>query len=352
MKEKWSRLKSQGGTLVFAAICAVVFMLFATIFSIVSYVNNMGQVSQLLEAAEYDQYDYYVAFISSDDSSDFWQQVYAAAKEYGRQQGIYVDMISASLNNEYSQAELLQMAIDMDCDGIMVEGQENEEIEVLLKKATDAGVTIITMQNDCAIDYRTSYVGVSAYSMAQLYADQLSTIMIAEPEPSEPVDVLVLEGPTANESSVGILVTGIQENLASVEGIPSFTVERQYIEDSDAFSTEEFVQDMFQKEQLPDIIICLDELTTTSVYQTMIDYNKVGQLQLLGYYQSDAIFQGISQGVISCTVTVDAQGMGQSAVDAFAEYKDTGYVSDYIMANVSLIDKDNVSEYMQEVDDE
>ena len=49
---------------------------------------------------------------------------------------------------------------------------------------------------------------------------------------------------------------------------------------------------------------------------------------------------------------MDASSIGKAAAQAFAEYKDSGYVSDYINVDAFNIDKSNVEEFLQEVSDE
>lgn len=349
-KKKKDNSKSNSALAILAG-CAVAFMFIATLVSVILYRYNMREVSAILEDREYEDYDTYLTFITSDDSSDFWKEVYAAAKETGSENGIYVDMLSESLNEDYSKNELIEMAIAAGCDGILLDGADDERLSELLKKAADSGISVIAMNNDVTSDNKISYVGTSSYSMAQLYAQELEELLATTTD--EEIDVLVLESATVDESNAGVLVTGIQEAVAASESAKGqISFERRIIESENAFSTEEYVQDIFQNEMLPDVIICLDELTTTCVYQAMLDYNKVGSLDLLGYYQSNTILEGINQGVIDGTVTVDASEMGATAVSAFAEYLETGYVSDYLVVNTDIITRANVADYMREDADE
>ena len=70
------------------------------------------------------------------------------------------------------------------------------------------------------------------------------------------------------------------------------------VDDTNAFSVEESIRDIFMEEELPDIIICLNELNTTCVYQAVVDYNKVGEVSILGYYDSETIINAIDRNVI------------------------------------------------------
>lgn len=351
------RLKIKSNSaLAIAAGCAVAFMCITTVISVALYRQHLNEVTSLLEDRDYQKYDSYVVFISGDDNQDYWKQVYSSAKEYGEENGIYVDMISQSLNVSYSKDELLEMAIKSGCDGILFEGDGSALTEELLREAESKDIAIITMGTDVTSPARKSFVSVSNYSMAGLYARELSVALKEKIDPDTgreiPNSVLVLEGPGSDEGIVGVLVTGIQEATGEISSMPQINFTRTAIEDKNAFSTEEFVQNLFQEDELPDAIICLDELTTTCVYQAIIDFNKVGQISLLGYYQSDVILQGIKQGVINATVTTDTRHMGEVAIQAFEEYDNTGYVSDYLTVENELISLSNVDAYMEENADE
>ena len=46
------------------------------------------------------------------------------------------------------------------------------------------------------------------------------------------------------------------------------------IDSSSDFDTEEFVRDIFVSgEDIPDVLVCMDEVVTECVYQALIDYN-------------------------------------------------------------------------------
>ena len=98
---------------------------------------------------------------------------------------------------------------------------------------------------------------------------------------------------------------------------------------------------------VPRIIVCLDELSTVCVYQAVIDYNVVGEVNILGYYDSDTIINAINRGAVYCTVSVDTAQLGEYCVSALEEYNDFGATSQYFTADVTLINRSNVSSYIR-----
>ncbi len=348
MKKREHKMKIQSSSaLVIAAGCAVAFMFLSTCISFYFYRQRMDEAYDLLQEAQYSQYDSYVVMISSDDSSDFWQRVYKSAYEYGKEHGVYVDMISDNVDMKYSKTELLEMAIESDCDGILLEGDDNPETIALLNKAASKNIPVITLENDVPVDSRVSFVGINNYTIANLYASSLEENIVKQKH------AMIIGDSTLNETAANNFVNNIQEALAGkdIANAP-LEFEVRIIESDEPFATEEYIQNLFKKSELKPIVICLDAVSTESFYQAMIDYNKVGSVLLFGNYESQVIYTGIKQGVIKSTVTMDADSMGETATKAFMEYRDSGYVSDYINVEPKMIDSKNIDEYLKEGADE
>ena len=100
------------------------------------------------------------------------------------------------------------------------------------------------------------------------------------------------------------------------------------------------------EDKLPDIIICLNEINTTCVYQAVVDYNKVGVINIIGYYDSQTILKAIERNVIYATVSVDAKALGEYCIEALTEYNQMGHVSNYYSVDTAVIHADNVREYL------
>ena len=347
MKFGGRKIKVKGNSaLAIAAGVAVAFMFIATIVSVVIYKNRMEQASELLREAEYKQYDSYVVMISSDDESDFWKQVYEAAKEYGDENRVYVDLLSQSVDDDYSRAELMEMAIASGCDGIFIEGDSTEIPQELFQKAKKADISVITLETDVDPANRVSFIGVNSYTIANLYAKSIV------PDLSENTTVMIIGNSTAEDSNNTSLINNLQEAISSEMPGEKIEFDLRIIEDDEQFATEEYIQNLFMNNQVAPFVICLDEDTTTSFYQAMIDYNKVGQIMVFGSSSSPTILTGIKQGVIVSSIYVDGESVGESAAKAFVEYKNSGYVSEYISVEAKTIDKSNIDQVLQEVDND
>ncbi|MCF0187525.1 MAG: substrate-binding domain-containing protein, partial [Bacteroidaceae bacterium] len=208
-------------------------------------------------------------------------------------------------------------------------------------------IPVVTVLSDGDQSHRISYVSVNNYTLGQRYGSQV--LSVAENDST----VLILTRSATSNAVENIITTGIQDTILESIDHRDINITTSAIVDEDAFAIEESVRNIFMSsEELPDVIICLDEQITTCVYQAMIDYNKVGEVQLLGYYDSELILEGIRQGVIHSTVTVDTTTMGTDCVDAFVEYWENGYVSEFYDVDSKLIVIENIDQMVKEDGDE
>ena len=111
--------------------------------------------------------------------------------------------------------------------------------------------------------------------------------------------------------------------------------------------TEEAIRKLLvTEEEHPDILICLSETDTRRAYEAVVDYIKVGEVRILGYYQSEGILDAIQKKIISSTVVVDGEQLGSFCVQALTEYRETGYVNGYFPIDTYVIDENNVGQYL------
>ena len=196
------------------------------------------------------------------------------------------------------------------------------------------------MLGDNSQGIRKSFVGVSNYNLGREYGRQVLSI-----DDKEVADVLVLMSADAQDTSQNIIFSGIQETLAEAGGA-AVQVRAAAVENKGAFDAEESIRNLFMEETLPDVMICLDEITTSCVYQAVVDYNIVGQIDIIGYYDSDVILRAIERNVVRSTISIDTAEMGEYCVAALDEYRKNGYVSEYFSVGTNLITMENVKAYL------
>ncbi len=322
------------------AIWSSVFvMLVVTIVSLVYFMKQINS-TQITEE-EFVDYQYHYAFITGDAQDAYYQSIYESARQRGEEEDIYVEYLGKNLAVNYSQTDLMRIAIAAGVDGIIVEADESEEMVNLIDEAVNGekSIPVVTVGTDCTGSMRQSFVGISYYDLGQLYGEQV--LKLTQNKSDGPFQVMILMKSDYENSSQNIIFSGIKEVLKE-----NYLIETAAVSNEFSYSAEESIRDIIMKgDQLPDVLICLDKVTTTCTYQAVVDYNKVGDVEIIGYYDSDDILDALEKNVIQATIAVDTGQMGEYCVTALEEYRSTGYVSGYMPVDMTLITTDNVKEY-------
>ncbi len=325
------------------SISIILFVILAIIGSLAFFKIQTGKITKVLDYEEREAYEKYYVMIVNDRTSEFWKTVYDGAKEDGQETNVYVEMLGNNLSEEYSREELMKVAINSQVDGIIVEADESAKITELINEAVNQQIPVVTVLGDNTSGERQSFVGVGSYNLGREYGRQVIELCGQEEK-----NVLILMSGSSDGTSQNVLFSGIQET--AINEMPKgggAHLEMKMVDNENTFSAEESIRDIFMSsEVLPDIIICLDELSTACVYQAVVDYNKVGSIDIIGYYDAPSILQAIERNVIYSTISIDTSQMGRLCVEALNEFYELGNVSEYFSVDVTVINSDNVVSYI------
>ena len=287
----------------------------------------------------YNTYEYHYALISEEADAPFWEAIYEGALDKGKELTIYVERIGCSLPGAYSLKDLMKIAISSKVDGIIIEPNGEEEITELINMADEAGIPVITVLNDEPNSKRKSFVGVNSYNQGQIYGKQILEVIHEGKR-----NVTVLLNSDSGGAGKNVIYSSINEMLTGEDArVKSVNVNTQ-----STFSSEEDIRNIIKNIQEPtEVLVCLTAVDTRCAYQAVVDYNKVGVIDIIGYYDSDLILSAIQKGIIHSTMTIDAKQMGAYCVDALNEYMQTGQVSDYFSVDIYAINHDNIKDYIK-----
>ncbi len=340
--EKQFSNKSYAFMIVGTAIMIVAAVVTGIIFSTIT------RTMQSVERETATDYDKHYAFIAEDSESDFWQEVFAAANEQAKEYNAYLEDIGTELGRDYSEEELLRIAVNSKLDGIVYSGGSNDRVRKLIDRASDAGIGVVILQNDVETSRRQCYVGLNYYELGQMYALQVEKIVAAGQMQQTNVDILV-DG-DMSEGASNLIVMAMEDHIRESLGedmIPEIVVTR--IDAEDIFSAEEKIRNIFlEKENLPNIMLCANSVYTRCAYQAVVDYNLVGQIQIVGYFANDTILDAVDKQVIFSTISVDTQEMGKSCIQALFEYNNMGYTNSYLPVGIEVVDQAKAHQILYE----
>lgn len=308
-------------------------------------------------------YDKYYCLITDNYKSDFWQSVYDGALEAAKEENIYVDLLGNNLPGDYSTEDLMKIAISARPDAIMVAADESETMTELIDQAVENGIPVVTLYGDNTKSNRLSFVGVGGYSIGKMYGKEVINVIkerrredFIEAESFEErshVKVVVIANSDTKDTGQNIIIPAMQDAIMEENATDAeFSISIMTVDSSSSFSVEESIRDIFMEEEVPDVIVCLNELSTICAYQAVVDFNKVGEVNILGYYDSKDILTAIDRGGIYATVSIDARQLGEYSIKALSDYFELGNTSEYYLADVTLINQDNAALFLTGEDED
>ncbi len=319
------------------------FMLFITaVIGVVFFYIRLQYTRSIVSSGDDVTYSNYYVIISDKYDTDFWQSIYKGAQEEARESDAYVELMGGDLDESLTKADLLKIAINSGVDGIIVEGDDSMSTKRLLIDAEKEEIPVVTVSDDIIDSARKSYIGVSGYNMGKMYGEQV--VEYVKKKKSDSINALVLIDDTLTGNSQSVIMTAIRETFIDNGMANQINLNSKVISSRRDYAAEEEIRDIFVGEnEVPDVIICLSEKNTVCVCQTVVDYNKVGDVEIFGYYMSPSIQTAIEKNIIHSSVVVDTEQMGRSTVDALNEYKESGYVSGLYLIDISLADSEELT---------
>ncbi len=336
-------IKKDKNTITIMIYLVMVIIVVITIVNIFFYREKL-LFSDASNKTNYHEYEKHYAMLTSQTDLPFWQAFYQEAKSEGEKYNAYVEYMGQDLSNDYSVHDLFRIAMDCGVDGIIVEADDSSEMTELINEAVQRDIIVITILHDNQESERQCFVGINNYNLGQIYGEQLVNIVDQNTR-----KIIVLVDAINQTANQNIIYSGIKEMLGK-NNINNNLIDMEpvIIDNESAFSAEEAIRDIvIDAKNLPDIMICLSSIDTQCAYQAVVDYNKVGEISILGYYSSPDILAAIQKEIIQSTVSIDAKQMADLAITAINEYETSGYVSDYLPVDAHLITLQNVDDYIE-----
>ncbi len=293
------------------------------------------------DLAQTKEYEKHYVLIAKDRTTSFWQSVYDNAREEAEANNIYLEQAGSNLSQDYTMEDYLRISIASKVDGIIVCPDGSDNVKELINEAVKNNIPVVTVLNDDINTKRASFVGINSYELGQVYGEQ-----IVKKVNNDTRKIYILFHSMASNSMNDVIFNQIKKKLNENFKGRDFLIQPYYITDNKEFDSEEAIRDLFiSQEDIPDILVCMEEVDTECACQAIVDYNKVGEVTIIGSYSSDIILEGIRKDLAAVTVAVDTKQLGKQSVQALLEYDQMGYVNNFYNADIHIIDKNNVNSY-------
>ncbi len=288
------------------------------------------------------KYDRHYVMIVDDASSLLWQDIYQNAKEAAAKSNAFLELSGNWDEEDYSLSDYMNIAIAAKVDGIILKPDGTVKLRKTIDRAEEADIPVITVIEDDSASSRKSFVGVNSYQLGTIYGKQ---ILECIDQNTQKVTVLLNRADAGKELVYKQLRATVQEGLKDGQKVE---INSLTITPGSPFGSEELIRDLFQDENgRPDILVCMSETESKCAYYAMVDYNQVGSVKLIGYYQSAGMLNAVQKGVIPMVVALDTEQIGRYSIEALEEYYSMGYASNYFSVDLDIITKENVESYQK-----
>lgn len=343
-KHKTSKNK---GNLLLTIYFMIIVILCLTTFSIFYFKEKILSIGNS-NISDYEQYNKHYVLITNNRDTAFWEVVYESAKEEAKKDSAYIEYMGKDLSTDYNVKEYLRIAIDCNVDGIIIEADESDEVAKLIDEAEEKGIRVVTVLKDSLKSNRQSFIGINNYTLGQLYGQQ-----VLEIQDKNTKRILVLMNSNDSVTNQNIIYSSLKETIKNApQKNKPLQIDNIMVNNENVFSSEEAIRDIIMDEAIsPNIMICLSGVDTQCAYQAVVDHNKVGIINILGYYSTPDILTAVKKKIIHSTILIDASQMGSLAVQALNDSIKGNRVSEYLPVDIELITLANVDSYMEKIDE-
>lgn len=306
------------------------------------YFRSSTRSIDLQETGTQEKYDRHYVLLADGVRSSLWKEVYESAREEALKSGAYLELMDSDSMTDYTLEDYLKISIASQVDGIIMQPTGEQKIRDLIHEATENGIPVVTALEDDSDSERISFVGINSYQMGTAYGEEILKLL-----EKKRTSVLILVNSHTRDTGTNLIISQIANVVKEGSGKEHMVDISSYdIEISGNFDSEEAIRDIFVNQgNIPDILVCLDEMITECACQAVVDYNQVENVDVIGYYTSEDVLDAIKKGTITATVSFSTEEIGRYSVNALEEYHSLGHVSNYFNVGLNIVNQQNISTF-------
>jgi len=294
------------------------------------------------DAIDMQNYNKHYVLIRNQRNEKFWEEIYEAASQAAYEKDAYLEVMQNDLSTDYTTDEFLKMSIAAKVDGIILEHTGSEKTQELMNEALRHHIPVVTVIEDAPYSQRVSFVGANNYMSGQMYGEYILQIIN---EDTKKITVLT-NGEMEQNKNIHTQINAVLVKNGYAE--EDILVETENLGAKGAFDIDNIIRNhILTPQSAPDILVCLDEISTESAYQAIIDNNLVGITRIIGYYASPTALEGLEQGVIPIIFELKADEIGRKSIEALHAFSEDGRTNEFHTIGLNVIDENTIEEYIQ-----
>jgi len=286
--------------------------------------------------------NYHFYLIAQNSVDPFWKEIKQGAESAAKNYNVVVEFNAPRFNNPKDELKFLDIAIVSNVDGIITHVSSGFDFTQLINNAYEKGIPVVTIENDDKESSRNTFVGTNSF----LLGKEAAKLMIEATGGIANIAIIVSNDYELDTVSQNLKINGF---LSTIKDYPNMKIAKIYTSKMGILSAEEITQSIINSKQNINAIYTTNSVDTLGSAQLIVDLNKVGNIQLVGYGDTEGILRYIRNGIIYGTVMSDPYRMGYESVKALIDIKEKNNVSTFIDTGVKVIKKDNLDEYERKI---
>lgn len=285
---------------------------------------------------------YHFYLVAQNSVDPFWKEAQKGAEDAAKYYNVAVEFNAPKFNNLDEELEFLDIAVLSKVDGIITHVSYDGDFNTLINEAYENKIPVVTIENDLKDSKRKSFVGANSF----ILGEEAGKLMKLATGGKANIAVIMSNDVGKDTASQNLKLNGF---LGVINSIPGMKVSKVYTSQLGALSAEEITQSIINGGEGINALYITDSVDTIGAAQVVVDFNKVGEIAIVGYGDTPDILRYVDKGIIYGTVMSDPYKMGYESIKAMMEIKKNNDVSTFIDTGVNIITKSNVKEYEDKI---
>jgi ribose transport system substrate-binding protein len=294
--------------------------------------------SNLLAYKKLPSYHFFAILPNSDEP--YLKDLVMGLKEEASKDAVALEINYSNNVNEYNDTiRLLNIAIDSRVNGIITKGYNTPEFNGLLGDAEKKNIPVVSLDPSSPQSEKVAYVGTNGFEMGYKEGN-----LVVQASWGNAKVAMVLEEGMDNYGNVK--VEGFKDAIKDYKDIKIITTK---ISETGILGAHNITQEILNNFPEVNTIVCTTSKDTIGVAQLIVDFNRVGDVAIIGYDSSPEILSYIQKGIIFGTIVPNFHAIGTKSIKFLMDVKKNGRASNSIDADSVVVTKQNVNEYIKKI---
>ena len=284
-----------------------------------------------------------IAYSVQSLDNEYFVTISNGVKEYAESLGMSVEITNGNQDVK-TQIDQIENFIQKEMDIIIVSPVSDTGLEDAVKKATDAGITVIAANQN--FEGSQAFVTIPEYDLGKALGDACGKY-ISETFGEEAVDVLVLDYPDIEAI--------VPRGDGMRDGVKEFAPNANIVQSISANTVEKGTAAMetaIQKFPNIQVVIGCNDAAALGAYsvveaQHLADDNE--KFYIGGMDGTEQALELIKNGTAyKATIDINASGTGKILVDTALQVRESGPIADPVSIPLNVVTSSNVDEFIQQ----